>query len=140
MASRRAGLRHAGFTLVELVAVCAVVGIIASIALPSYQAQMQRARRSDAVAALTKLQAAQERMRAHHGNYSGDFGALQVAPVSEEGLYALAIELTGPDSYRASATALAGRSQASDNECAQLQIGVKSGFVETGPGQRCWNR
>lgn len=132
--------RSAGFTVVELVAVCAVVGVVASIALPSYQAQMQRARRSDAVAALTKLQAAQERMRAQHGIYSGDFNVLQVASVSDAGLYALAIELTGPESYRASATALAGRAQAGDNECAQLQIGVKSGFVETGPGQRCWNR
>ncbi len=132
--------RDAGFTLVEVVSVCALVGVLAGIALPSYQAQMQRARRSDGVAALTRLQAAQERMRAHQGLYSSDFNALHVASVSDEGLYALAIELTGPDSYRASATALAGRAQAGDSECAQLQMGVKSGFVETGPGQRCWNR
>ena len=132
--------RAAGFTLVEVASVCAVVGVLAGLALPSYQAQLQRARRSDAVAALTRLQAAQERMRSHHGLYSSDFAALQLAAVSSEQLYGLAIEVTGPESYRASATALAGGAQAGDRECAQLQIDVKSGFVETGPSQRCWNR
>lgn len=130
----------AGFTLVELVTTCAVVGVLAGIALPSYQAQLQRSRRSDAVAALTRLQAAQDRMRAHHGIYSTDFAALQVASTSGEGLYALAIELTGPDSYRASANPLPDRAQAGDHECAPILIDVKSGFVETGPDRRCWNR
>jgi len=140
MGLRRLRGDNAGFTLVEVACVCAVVGVLASVALPSYQASLQHARRSDAVAALTRLQAAQERMRAHHGLYSSDFGALQVAAVSSEQLYGLAIELTGPDSYRASATALAGGAQAGDHACAQLQIDVKSGFVETGPSPRCWNR
>lgn len=132
--------RGAGFTLVEVASVCAVAGVLAGLAVPSYLAQLQRARRSDAVAALTRLQAAQERMRSHHGLYSGDFGALQLAAVSSEQLYGLAIEITGPESYRASATALPGGAQAGDHECVQLQIDVKNGFVETGPSQRCWNR
>jgi type IV pilus assembly protein PilE len=138
--THRSRRRAAGFTLVELLSTCAVVGVLAGIALPSYQAQLQRSRRTDAVAALTRVQAAQERMRSHHGLYSSDFGALQLAAVSGEGLYTLAIEVTGPDSYRARAVARSDGAQAGDHVCAQLQMDVKSGFVETGPDRRCWNR
>lgn len=130
----------AGFTLVELATACAVVGVLAGVALPSYQGQLQRARRTDAVAALTRLQAAQEAMRSQHGLYSADFGALQLAPTSGEGLYTLQLEITGPDSYRARAVARADGQQAADHDCATLLLDVKSGFAEVGPSARCWNR
>jgi type IV pilus assembly protein PilE len=137
MTARR---RERGFTLVEAAITCAVVGVLAGIALPSYQAQLMHSRRADAVGALMRLQQAQERMRMHHGLYSTDFHALQVAPRSTEGLYALAVEVTGPDSYRATATPVAGLAQAGDRECPQLALDVNSGFAQTGPSARCWNR
>ncbi|MFY9514335.1 MAG: type IV pilin protein, partial [Rubrivivax sp.] len=95
---------------------------------------------SDAVAALTRVQAAQERLRAQHGLYSNDFGVLQVAATSSEGLYRLELELTGPDSYRARAIARADGAQAADHDCATLLLNVNSGFAQTGPSTRCWNR
>jgi type IV pilus assembly protein PilE len=137
MAARRRGR---GFTLVEIAIACAMVAVLAGIALPGYQAQLMHARRADAVGALMRVQQAQERMRMHHGLYSADFRALQVAPHSGEGLYTLAVELTGPDSYRATATPVAGRAQAGDRECPQLALDVNRGFAQTGPSARCWNR
>ena len=39
--------RHAGFTLIELMLVVAVVGILAAIAYPSYQEQVRQTRRAE---------------------------------------------------------------------------------------------
>jgi len=129
-----------GFTLVDVVITCVLVAVLAGVALPSYRAQLTKSRRVDAIAALTRLQAAQERWRSVQGLYSSDFNTLRVTPRSDEGLYALAIELSGPDGYRATATALAGESQAGDRDCLQLAVDVKSGFAQIGPNARCWNR
>ena len=133
--------RHAsGFTLIEVLTVCAVAGVLAGVALPSYQGQLQRSRRADAVAALTRLQWAQERAHAATGMYSDDLRALHSAATSSEGLYSLAVELTGADGWRATATAVAGGAQAGDGACARLSVEVVQGFTRFGPSPDCWNR
>ncbi len=128
-----------GFTLVECAIACAVVGVLAAVALPSYQSQLRRAARADAVQALARLQAAQEAYRGHHGLYSAELSALRgVAPVTEGGHYALALEVTGPETYRA--VARAQGDQARDTACAALTLDVRSGFATVGPSASCWNR
>jgi type IV pilus assembly protein PilE len=129
-----------GFTLTEVLIVCAVVALLAAIALPSFRGPLLKAHRTDAVSTLVRLQAAQERLRSSSGLYSDDLSRLQLSARSEEGLYALAVELTGTDSYRASASVMPGTSQAADHECEQITLEVNSGFATTGPSARCWNR
>lgn len=128
--------RHTrGFTLVDVLAACTVTALIASIALPAWQGQLARARRLDAIAALQRLQASEERVRSHGGAYTGDFARLQLAARSDQGLWLLAIDLLGPEAYRARAVA-----QTPDAECPELWLEVRQGFVQTGPTARCWNR
>lgn len=50
-----------GFTLVELMIVVAIVGILASIAIPSYQKNILKSRRADARSALLGFANAMER-------------------------------------------------------------------------------
>ena len=130
--------RH-GFTLVECAIVCAVTAILATVALPALNGHALRTARLDAVQALTRVHATQEQYRSLHGLYAGELSALRgVAAVSEQGRYTVAIELTGPDAYRA--TARARGVQLSDHDCPALTLDVSLGFTTAGPGPQCWNR
>jgi type IV pilus assembly protein PilE len=129
----------AGFTLIECAVVCAVVGILASVAVPSYRSQQLRAQRLDAVAALSRLQSAQEQHRNSFGVYASNLQTLRgVAPTSPQGRYTLALSTQGGESYRA--TAHAAGAQAQDSACVAITLDVKVGFAQTGPSADCWNR
>lgn len=76
--------RRNGFTLTELMIVVAVIGIIASIAYPSYMRYVERSRLSDGKAGL--MQAAGEMERCYTSNYSYEEGCLKTKK-SSEGVY-----------------------------------------------------
>jgi type IV pilus assembly protein PilE len=63
-----------GITLIELLVVIGIVGILAAIAIPSYNSYMVRARRADAKTILEQVRAAQEMWRAERGTYAVDGG------------------------------------------------------------------
>ncbi len=60
-----------GFTLVELMVTVAIIGIIASIAYPSYIEHVRASRRADAQGALYTLQQAMERFFTVNSTYEG---------------------------------------------------------------------
>jgi type IV pilus assembly protein PilE len=64
-----------GITLIELLVVIGIVGILAAVAIPSYNSYMVRARRSDAKTVLEQVRAAQEMWRAERGTYAVDGGS-----------------------------------------------------------------
>lgn len=132
--------RHlSGVTLVDLMVVLAIVGVVASMALPSYQAQIAKSRRADAIAALTRVQAAQEQFRTHHGSYALAMSALQgVAPVSPNGQYDIALDAAHAGGFIA--RALPREAGLRDSGCSELSLTVADGIAAFGPSTRCWNR
>lgn len=60
-----------GFTLIELMVVVAVIAILAAIAFPSFNEQVRKGRRSDAMAEVGRMQLALERFRADNPTYDG---------------------------------------------------------------------
>lgn len=131
--------KAAGFTLIELMIVVAILGIIAVVAVPTYQDYIRKARRADAKGVLLELQLAEERWRATSPSYTSamtDLGYTGAGPyLSPDGYYTLAINAANATSFQISATAAAGSSQAGDTGCTVLTVN------QNGPlaAQRaCW--
>jgi type IV pilus assembly protein PilE len=66
--------KETGFTLIELMIAVAVVGILASIAYPSYIDHVRKSRRADAQGALMGLSNAMERFFTQNSTYLGAAG------------------------------------------------------------------
>lgn len=65
-------MRHnTGFTLIELMIVAAVIAILAAIALPAFNEQVRKSRRSDAMANISEAALQLEKWRASNPSYSG---------------------------------------------------------------------
>ena len=62
--------KFAGFSLMELMITVAIVGILASIAYPSYQEQVAKSRRAEASGALLSAAQALERYYTANGRYT----------------------------------------------------------------------
>jgi type IV pilus assembly protein PilE len=78
MSSRRLNL--AGFTLVELMITVVVVSILMSIAIPAYNAQIRKGRRTEAKTALLDLAGREERYFNTNNTYTNMAANLGYAP------------------------------------------------------------
>ena len=134
--SRQKGRIH-GFTLIEVMMVVALLAILAGMAYPSYQANVRKAKRNDAIEALLRIQIAQEKWRISDTDYAtlAELGS----PSSLEGFYSVAIPTNTSTSYTITATALGD--QANDNvdgaSCSTLTLMVSAGG-ETKTPVACW--
>lgn len=137
-----------GFTLIETMIVVAVVGILSSVALPSFEGYLQRARRLDALVSLMQAQLAQERYRADHRRY-GSLADLGLRSSSASGHYTLSVALANTDGYELVASAIG--LQMRDAACRSMRIdGSGANLVfASGPdasasnanaiNRKCWN-
>lgn len=153
-AGRRADRSRAdarGFTLIELMVAVVVAAIVASLALPAFFDAVRKSRRSEAFAALSALQQAQERHRAGNPAYTTDLVLLQVPSRSSSGLYTISVAAADATSYTLRAQAAGAQTQ--DLRCATMVLRAVAGTVQYGsacstctladpltdPG-RCWSR
>ena len=95
-----------GFTLIEIMIVVAVMGILASIALPSYNQYVQRAHRSEGAAALTEYNSKMAHYYLDNNNYVKVVGGAQqcALPLPTPRYMNLACVAANSQSYTVTAT------------------------------------
>ncbi|MBU3693253.1 MAG: prepilin-type N-terminal cleavage/methylation domain-containing protein [Rhodocyclaceae bacterium] len=103
-----------GFTLLEMLAALAIVGILAAIAVASYDSSASRSRRQTATACLGEVAAALERERAASYSYPGSLPVIACTGELARH-YRFSGELS-PESFRLSAEPL-GRQASADDTC-----------------------
>jgi len=141
--------RFAGFSIIELMIVLGIVGVLAAIALPSYEFWIKGARRADGTTALLDLANRMQRYYSENNTFAtatiAAGAATDVLPsaTSPQGYYTITF-VSGTllaNSYTIKATR-AGV-QASDTRCGDLTLTSANvrGIVTAGSGitwDQCW--
>jgi len=134
--------RRQGFTLIEIMIAVVIVAILAAIALPSFIDSVRKSRRSDAFAALSAVQQAQERWRANMALYATNAQltvatnavppGLGLSETSSSSYYTIALSDTSATGYTVTGTA--SGSQTADTACAVIGVRMTGGNIRRGSG------
>ena len=143
--------RTRGFTLIEILVAVAIVGLLASIAYPSYVNQIIESRRNAGKSALLQIADRQEQYFMDNKRYAADLTRLgftadpvivdkqgaEVGPDSEERIYA--ISLTGATQTTFSLQAAPQLWQAKkDTDCGALTLTSEGQRGQEGTADDCW--
>lgn len=125
-----------GFSLIELMIALGIAAILAAIAIPMYQKQVQKSRRTDARTAVLDLAGREERYLSVSASYTNVPSNLGYAPAGGGGAFPVVVgsgyyQLTvavpavvapNPPTYVVSAVPVAGSPQLKDLQCQYFSV------------------
>jgi type IV pilus assembly protein PilE len=117
-----------GFSLIELMIAVVIVGILAAVALPSYQNYVVKSNRAAAQAFMMDVENRQKQYLLDARSYAADLPTLgMTAPAEVSDLYNLSIAVTAaPPAFTITATPIAGTRQESDGTLTLDNSGAKT--------------
>lgn len=123
--------KNRGFTLIEILVVMVVIGILAAIAVPSYNSQLRRGTRSAAQAVMMDLANKQQFYLQSFRAYADDYTLLGVTKLPDEvaNFYTVSItknDLATPPTFQITATVKSGTRQTVDGNLTLDNNGTKS--------------
>ncbi|HBR95889.1 MAG TPA: methylation site containing protein [Gammaproteobacteria bacterium] len=125
-----------GFTLIEVMIAVVIVGILASVAYPSYVNQIFQSRRSDGHLGLLTAAQKLERCKTTTFTYAS-CNVIDSDSESPEGYYALSIDNVSAVGYELIATPQ--DAQAGDEKCGNLTLDANGTRGASGIlGEGCW--
>jgi type IV pilus assembly protein PilE len=141
--------RQAGVTLIELMTVVVVLGILTSIAVPSYRNYLIRTNRTDAKSTLLQVQAAEEKYFLQYNKYTTKVtdappDGLGMPGTTANGYYTITVEDrkvgTTVVGFTAKATPTSAGGQSSDSKCGTFTLDDtgKRSVSTTGNEALCW--
>jgi len=127
-----------GFTLIELMITVAIVGIIASVAYPSYMSSIARSDRTEAQRELVRLANLQEQYFSDNRAYTTDMTklTLPITALTESKKYKITAIISA-STFTLTATAQ-GNQATNDPNCTTLSINETG--KKTGASTNCWER
>ena len=137
-------LRLAGFTLIEVMIVVAIISIIAAFGIPSYTSYMEKTRRVEAKTILSEIAGEQQRFFTENNRFAADLtemGYPTAAMLSENGFYSASVTANTASSYTITAAPVAGGAQESDSDCGSFTInsaGIKGVDGAALAADECW--
>ena len=130
----------AGFHLIEILIVLAIISILASFSLPSFKNYLVQERRLEAASMLTKLSIAMEQYHIEHNTYQGaTLTALNFPELVAKNNYRLNIQTNDATDYKLTAKPQASQA-ANDQACGGLTLDANGEQGVTGSGKMadCW--
>lgn len=133
-------MRKNGFTLIELVIACCIVGILAAVAIPSYLAYTKQSYRVDATRTMSSYAQSLERCYSQAFTYTGC--SVVGTTTSPQGYYQVVVTLPTTSSFLITATPVKAP-QTNDAACASFTLnsagtqGATSNAAAT-TTQTCW--
>lgn len=136
--------KNSGFSLIELMIAVVIVGVLAAVAIPSYQQYVTDSRRIEAQSLMLEVSGKQVRYYSENNTYAANIGDLGYGAAgsnsyeTETKVYDVVVTEAGVRSFTLTATP---KAQQADDECGSLiynSAGQKLVSSTSVDPSKCW--